>query len=177
MAGKATSLGNGGPESESQCGHSISVKSKSLTEMAREENLASSSAFSSTGKDTNPFSSFFAYGLGRVSGSDYVAGDHKQPWSWIWIFAVDFLERHGDSIQKTQWLSLSPLHTCSITGDDASQILTLLQKEDKLKLPSVDANSINIAPAEQLVKRHNIVPCRSRTQRRDCPFPEHFLCF
>lgn len=35
---------------------------------------------------------------GSVSGSDYVDDDHKQTRSWIWLWSVYFLERHGDSI-------------------------------------------------------------------------------
>lgn len=41
---------------------------------------------------------FFAYGLGRVSGSDYVDDEYKQTRSWIGIDSVYLLKRHGASI-------------------------------------------------------------------------------
>lgn len=65
---------------------------------------------------------------------------------------------------------------CSITGVNASQLLILLQKEDKFKLPSVDENSINIPPSwAATLKRHNSRPCHSRTQRRHCLFPKQYF--
>lgn len=58
-----------------------------------------------------------------------------------------FLERHGDSIEKTQWPFLSTLQTCGMIGDDASRVLIWLQEKNNLRFPSVDGKSVNMSPS------------------------------
>lgn len=73
--------------------------------------------------------------------------------------SVYFLERHGESIQKTQWLFLFPLKMCGMIGGDASQVLTSLQERVTSDSLQLMGKAQAFSPTGQLVlKRHSTMP-------------------
>lgn len=119
---------------------------ESPTEKVRKEDL-SGQFCTHPGSHPNPLPSFLSKAWGGF------------PVPIIWMMTTSrqevgseygsfyLLERHGDSIEKTQWPFLSPLQTCGMIGGDASQVLTWLQKNNNLRFPSVDGKSVNMSPS------------------------------